>query len=76
LIQGLPPDAKSLWFAAKTRTFDIGIEAPGRNSYYWSALSEEAIKAAAEVNAQIVVTIYGPMKRPRSTGKSSKTASR
>jgi hypothetical protein len=72
LIQGLPPEARKDWDAAKTRTFDIGIEAPGRNSYYWSAISEKVIKAASEVNAQIAITVYGPMKTTR---KPSKVAS-
>jgi hypothetical protein len=75
LIRGLSPDAKAAWYAAKTRIFDIGIEAPGRNSYYWTAVSEEAIKASAEVNAQVAVTVYGPMKRMKRKAKANKSKS-
>jgi hypothetical protein len=34
VVQELPPEARDLWNTAKTRTFDIGIEAPKRDSYY------------------------------------------
>ena len=71
LVQGLPPDARAMWDAAKVRILDIGIEAPARNSYCWSAISEEAIKAAAEVNAQVAITVYGPMKRVTKATKSN-----
>jgi hypothetical protein len=70
LIQNLPPEAKDLWNSAKTRTFDIGIEAPGPGSYFWSAISDKTVKATSEINAQISITIYGPMKRPKATSKS------
>jgi hypothetical protein len=69
LVQGLPLTARKDWDAAKTRTFDIGIESPGRNSFYWSAISDKAIKAASEVSAQIAVTVYGPMKMVRKPRK-------
>jgi hypothetical protein len=75
LIQSLPESARKDWDGAKTRTFDIGIEAPGRSSYYWSAISEKAIKAASEVNAQIAVTVYGPMTRAKIASKSGKIKS-
>jgi hypothetical protein len=74
LVQGLPPDARAMWDAAKTRTFDIGIESPGRNSFFWSVISDKAINAVAEVNAQVAVTVYGPMKRVTKTKKSHSAA--
>jgi hypothetical protein len=61
LIESLKPDNRQLWDAAKTKSFDIGIHAPTRNHHYWSAVSREAVRAAADVGAQIAFTIYGPM---------------
>lgn len=69
LIHALPAVAKKDWDAVKTRRFDIGIEAPGPQNYYWFALSPKALKAAADVNAQIAFTIYGPMKTARKPRK-------
>ena len=69
VIRRLPPDAKKLWDDARTRSFDIGIEARGPYRYYWFALTQKAIRAALEVNAQIAVTVYGPLKRPKAPSK-------
>jgi hypothetical protein len=65
LIQKLPPKERALWDSAKSRSFDIGIDAPGRGTFYWSAVSSEAIRAAAEVDAEIAISVYGPMKVAR-----------
>jgi len=62
LINTLPPAKRRLWNAAKSKSLDVGIEAPKRNRHFWSAVSPEAVSAAAEVGAQIAITIYGPMK--------------
>jgi hypothetical protein len=62
LIQNLPPRARGLWDSAKSRSFDIGLKAPERGRYYWSAVGPKAIRAAADVGAQIAITVYGPMK--------------
>jgi len=69
LIRALPPAKRRLWNAAKIRSFDIGIEAPGRNTHFWSAISLEAVRAAAQVGAQIAITVYGPMKPARQPKK-------
>lgn len=72
LIQQLPQAARELWDAARTREFDIGIEAPAATKFYWFSIAPTVIKASSEVNAFIVVTIYGPAKLVR---KSRKVAS-
>ncbi|MGA7832242.1 MAG: hypothetical protein WCA21_14890 [Terracidiphilus sp.] len=69
LIKGLPSEARELWDSAKIRTFDIGIDAPGSSSCYWSSISPKTLLAAAEINAQIAITIYGPMKKARGLGR-------
>jgi hypothetical protein len=60
LIQKLPPSARELWDQAKSRSFDIGIEAPKRGSHYWSAVGPEAIRAAGDVKTRIAITVYAP----------------
>jgi hypothetical protein len=75
LIQGLPLQARKLWDSAKTRSFDIGIEARGPMHYYWFALTPKAIEAALEINAQIAVTVYGTLKRTKAPSKPRKVKS-
>jgi hypothetical protein len=65
LIRSLPPRKRALWNAAKSRTFDIGIEAPKPGHTYWSPISARAIRAAAEANARIAISIYNAKKRAR-----------
>ena len=65
LIQELPPAARKLWDTARTREFDIGIEAPAATKFYWFSIAPTVIKASSEINAFIVVTIYGPAKLVR-----------
>jgi len=68
LVQELPAEARNLWDAAKLRSFNIGIQGPARDTYYWSAIGSEAIRATAELDAGIGITVYGPMRvvgRPR-----------
>jgi hypothetical protein len=69
LIQELPVDAKSLWKTARSREFDIGIEAPEPNGYYWCSLAPTVIKASSEINAFVTITIYGPAKTVRKPRK-------
>src|SRR5690348_2906977 len=47
LIQKLPPDQRKLWDSAESRSFDIGFEGPKKGRYYWSAVSANAVRAAA-----------------------------
>ena len=75
VICRLPPDARKLWDGAKTRELDIGIESGKPYKYYWFALAPKAIKAALEMNAQIAVTVYGPMKKAKKSSKPRRAAS-
>jgi hypothetical protein len=76
LINALPPTKRRIWNAAKTRSFDIGIDAPARNRRFWSTVSPEAVRAAAEVGAQIAITIYGPMRVPKQANKKRAASSK
>jgi len=74
LIRELPAEARELWDNARSREFDVGIEAPGPLHYYWFSLAPTVIEAAAEIDAYVTVTIYGPMKNARKTIKASSSA--
>jgi len=69
LIKALPRSKRKLWDLAKTRSFDVGIAAPSRNRHFWEVISSEAVSAAAEVGAQIAITVYGPMRPVKSKMK-------
>lgn len=55
----LPESARNLWNSSSARTFDIGIEAAVRSTY-WFALTPQTLETLAALGAQAVVTVYGP----------------
>ena len=69
LIQKLPPSERAAWNAAKSRSFDVGIEVPKRGGHYWVAVGPDAVRAASEVGAQIAISVYGGMKAARQPKK-------
>jgi len=60
LIRALPKAALELWNAAKVRDFNIGVQAAMQPHSYEIPLAVETVRAAAEVNARIVLTVYAP----------------
>jgi hypothetical protein len=60
LIRALPKAAVELWNSAKIRDFNIGVQAGMQPHVYEIALAPETIRAAAGVNARIVLTVYAP----------------
>jgi|SRR5579863_6213765 len=69
LVKKLPPSKRKMWNAAESRSLDIGIQAPTKGRRYWSAIGQEAVRAAAEVDAQIAISVFGPMKPVKSKAK-------
>jgi hypothetical protein len=59
LVRKLPPASRKLWNQASTRDFNIGIQAAANPFSYELALAPGTVRAAAEVDARIVMTIYG-----------------
>jgi hypothetical protein len=60
LIGALPKAARELWDTAKTREFNIGVQA-ATQPYSWEmALSCETVEAAAKLKARIGFTVYAP----------------
>jgi hypothetical protein len=60
LVQALPGAERDLWNTAKVRDFNIGVQAAMRPFSYETVLVAKTVKAASEVNARIVFTIYAP----------------
>ena len=60
LIRCLPKAERRLWNKAKERDFNIGIQVGARPFSERIALRENAVKAAAELGARIVFTVYPP----------------
>jgi hypothetical protein len=54
---------------------NLGFEAPKKGGYYWGAVSQETVGAAAEVGAQIAITVYGPMKGMKPAKKTARAKS-
>ena len=64
LINSLPKPARKLWDTAKRRDFNIGLQAAMQPHALEFALAPETVRAAASLNARIVITIYAPMIEP------------
>ncbi len=60
LIQALPRTARNLWNSARMRDFNIGVQAGTQPFSHEIALAAETVKAASEVSARIVFTVYAP----------------
>lgn len=58
-LNALPPPIRSIWDRAAKRTFDIGIQSARRPIQETHRLSPETLRLAADVGAEIAVTIYG-----------------
>lgn len=74
LVQALPRAERDLWNTAKVRDFNIGVQAAARPFSYETALAAETVKAASEVDARIVFTVYAPEEhRKRARGVTSRS---
>ena len=67
LINSLPRAARKLWNAAKRRDFSIGVQSAMQPSTFDIAIEAETVRAAALLNARIVVTTYAPQKKSITT---------
>jgi hypothetical protein len=65
LIETLPPHIRVLWNTAKTRDFNIGIQAAMQPHSYELPLAQETIAICSRLKARIVFTIYAPERRAK-----------
>jgi hypothetical protein len=63
LISSLPRAARMLWDTAKSRDFSIEVQAGIQPTVLDIALDPETVRAAASLNARIVITVYAPRKK-------------
>jgi hypothetical protein len=60
LIEALPKVERHLWNAARVRDFNIGVQAGAQPLFCEFILAAETLKAAYELGARIVFTVYAP----------------
>ena len=63
LVSRLPRAKRSLWNDCRTRRLNIGIQAMATNQRF--DLSDRAVVAAAQIRAEIVLTVYGKLRKRR-----------
>jgi hypothetical protein len=59
LVRALNPAARRLWKEATTRELDIGIQAGAEVGPFRLTIGRAALRAAADIDARLVVTVYG-----------------
>lgn len=65
LVRRLPPRYRRIWRAAKSRDFNVGIEAGLEPHSYELRLDRRTVDAVANVQGNLVVTVYAPdLNRP------------
>ena len=60
LIESLPKAERTLWNNAAARSFSIGVQAGTYPNCCDFAIRPKTVKAASDLAAQIVLTIYAP----------------
>ena len=60
LIAKLPAPERLLWNKARTRDFNIGVQAAMRPLSFRLKLPPETLRAVSEIGAGIVLTLYSP----------------
>ena len=61
LIKSLSAVERNLWDTALVRDFNIGVQAEARAASFELAIAVETIKAASDLNARVVLTVYAPV---------------
>jgi hypothetical protein len=61
LVKRLPPRYRKLWDSAKSREFNIGIEAGLEPHSFELRLDRRTVDAVREVGGTLVVTVYAPV---------------
>jgi len=59
LVHKLPEVARKQWDDARTKTFDVGIQAGGGPHVFEIQLTEQTISAVSAIGGSIQFTIYG-----------------
>jgi hypothetical protein len=65
LLKSLPRAERQLWNTAKIRDFNIGVQAGAQPFCTEFALSSDTVRAASDLGARIVFTVYATEKARR-----------
>jgi hypothetical protein len=85
LVTRLPPRYRRIWDSAKSREFNVGIEAGLAPLAFELRLSPRTVEAVTKVGGAVVVTVYAPffekvdpsrLRMTRTTGKKSRRSVR
>jgi hypothetical protein len=60
LVRRLPPRHRTLWASARSREFNIGIEAGLEPHGFELRLHQRTLDAIADIGGALVVTVYAP----------------
>ena len=79
LVKRLPPCYRKVWDSAKSREFNVGIEAGLEPHSFELRLNPRTVDAVRDVGGTLVVTVYAPvleetkasLSRNRAAGKKS-----
>jgi hypothetical protein len=81
LVERLPPRYRKVWDSARSREFNVGIEAGLEPHSFELSLSRRTVEAVTAVGGALVVTVYAPVLeetttaplRVRAAGKRSRS---
>jgi hypothetical protein len=63
LVKCLPPSYRKIWDLAKSREFNVGIEAGLEPHSFELRLDRRTVDAVRDVGGTLVVTVYAPVPR-------------
>jgi hypothetical protein len=68
LVQSLPPHALTIWNQCNCRIFNVGIQAGDKPHSREFGISKKAVSLLAKIGAEIVLTVYAPLKEEAEGG--------
>jgi hypothetical protein len=64
-VEALPKSRRKLWNTARSREFNVGIEAAVRSPLFEWRVHPKTLVAVLRVDGRIVVTVYAPERMPK-----------
>ena len=64
VVEALPKSRRKLWNQARSREFNVGIEAAARSPMFEWRVHPKTLAAVVRVDGRIVVTVYAPERMP------------
>jgi hypothetical protein len=64
LVESLPGSPRRLWDRARSREFNVGIEAANESPLFEWRVQPKTLEGVMRVNGSIVVTVYAPVRIP------------